>query len=133
MNTPALTVSQLQGELPSRKPGQALAEPATGQTLRPVIPIVATLAEGRQVEKAGVFRLVVQVGNRQHHQGAGNGVGLMILCPAPFTPVPGPVEPDEPATQRPILRITAFHFGTDRHGSIIPLGILCIIASQLTL
>ena len=121
MNTAALTPSQLQGELPSRKPGQALAESPTGQALRPVVSVVATLAEGRQVEKAGVFRLVVQVGHRQHHDGAGNGVGLMIRRPAPLAPIPGPVEPDEPASQVPILRVTAFHFGTDGHGGIIPL------------
>ena len=76
-----------------------------------VVSVVASLAECRQVEQAaGLRTLVVHVGHCQDHHGAGVFPQGVVVDPAPFTPVPSTVEPDEPRAQGPVLRLTLLHF-----------------------
>ena len=104
---------QSKGEL---APGGDGPRPPTCLTVLRVVGVVASLAQRRQVEQAGRFgALVKDVGRGQDHPAAGRGVWLAIDGPAPLTPAPRTVQPNEPAAERPIRRVSGCVLRSDRH------------------
>lgn len=84
-----------------------------------VVPVVAPLAErGEVVELRRLGAVVVDVSYRQNNAGAGHWMRLAVLASAPLAPIPCPVEPDEPGPELPVLRVSRFHFVTNRHRTI---------------
>ena len=99
------------------------AIPNTLPTNWRIMPIVAALTEGSEIEQRRRFRpMIVDVRDRQHHATPGDGMGFIILRSTPFAAIPGPILSHKPASQLPILRIPESLFRTNRHVTPTPAG-----------
>ena len=89
---------------------------AAALTFFRVVPVVAPLAECGEVQEVRRFGAVIKdMSHRQHHFRACHRMRLIVLAPAPFTPIRGAVEAHESAPKFPVFRIAVFVFGEDRH------------------
>lgn len=81
-----------------------------------VVPVVALLAQRRQVEKRCSLGTVVEhMGAGQHDNAPRERVRLAVFGVAPFAPSACAVEPHEARAQRPVLRVSRDILRADRH------------------
>ena len=86
-----------------------------------IVPVVASLAQRREVQKACRFRSMVKNMRRgQNHFPTRHRVRLAVLCPAPLAAVPRPEETHKTASELPVSRVTRFVFWSYWHDSSNP-------------
>jgi len=81
-----------------------------------IVPVMAPLAESRQIQKTARFRpVVVNVRGCQDYFRAGYWVRFVISGPAPLASVLGAIKSDKPASELPVCRVSASIFWLNRH------------------
>lgn len=73
--------------------------------LLPVVTKVAALAQSSQVIEPVVVLILVDVGDREHHLGTCDRVGLVVVGAAPFALIQCPGEADQLTDQPPLWMV----------------------------